>query len=399
MNRWSRPAHRAVLGGGVAMMTTALVLASPSPANAAPDQAGGPGWELTAMSVGAAHEITQGEGVTVAVLDSGIRTDHPALEGRAEEGTDMLGENDRDQPYYGNHGTAMASSVLDVAPQAKVLGIRITRDDDDPDFSPDAFASGPDPVTGTALLRGIQQAVAAGAGVISMSVGDGQTVLSGYDADTQNAIAEANARGIVVIASAGNEAKDLNGISYPAAFAGVIAVGAGTPGGRRADFSQVHDYVDVLAPGVDINAADINGGRSPGKGTSPAAALTAGAAALIRSAYPGLSAGQVEKALETTASHYSAGHDPETGYGQIDAAAALNAASGMTPGEMIPAATIYTGPEHFGPGDDGTPRATHVPFDWEYVAIAMVGIVPGALMILFGIRLFRGSRARRRAMT
>jgi hypothetical protein len=310
----------------------------------------------------------------------------------------MLGENDRDQPYYGRHGTAMASSVLDVAPKAKVLGIRVTRDDGDPAYSADPAAA-PDPVTGTALLRGIQQAAAAGAGVISMSLGDGQTVLSEYDDDTANAIAEANARGIVVIASAGNEAEDLNGISYPAAFAGVIAVGAGTPGGKRADFSQVHDYVDVLAPGVDIDAADINGGRSPGKGTSPAAALTAGAAALIRSAYPGLSAGQVEKALETSASHYSAGHDPQTGYGEIDAAAALNAARGMAPGEMIPAATGYTGPEHFGPGDDGTPRATHVPFNWEYVAIAMVGIVLGAMMILFGIRLFRGSRARRRAMT
>ena len=158
-------------------------------------------------------------------------------------------------------------------------------------------------------------------------------------------------------------------------------------------------FVDVLAPGVDIDAADIDGARSPSDGTSPAAALNAGAVALIRSAYPGLTPGQVEKALETTASHYSAGHDPETGFGEIDAAAALNASRGMAPGEMVPAATVYTGPEHFGPGDDGTPRATHVPFDWEYVAIAMVGIVPGALMVVFGIRLFRGSRARRRAMS
>ena len=70
----------------------------------------------------------------------------------------------------------------------------------------------------------------------------------------------------------------------------------------------------------------------------------------------------------------------------------------MTPEEVVPAATVYSGPEHFGPGDDGTPKAKHAPFDWSYVGLAMIGVVPGALMLAVGIILFRtGGRARRRA--
>ena len=192
----------------------------------------------------------------------------------------------------------MASSVLDVAPKAKVLGIRVIRDDEDPEHSDDPFAFDPDPAASSALWKGVQQAVAAGADVISMSLGDGQTTFTQYDDDTERAVAEANANGIVVVASAGNEADEENGVSYPAALTGVIGVGASTPGGARAEFSQVHNYVDVLAPGVGINAADIDGGRSPGDGTSPAGALVAGAAALIRSAHPDLTPRQVEEALE-----------------------------------------------------------------------------------------------------
>jgi subtilisin family serine protease len=393
---WHRIGARAALGAVVAAMTTALV--SPVPAHAAPDQVGAPGWELKAMSVGAAHGISQGEGMTVAVLDTGIRTDHPALEGRAEEGPDMLGEDDHGAAYYGRHGTAMASSVLDVAPKAKVLGIRVIRDDEDPDNPEDPFAFDADPAARGALFRGVRQAVEAGADVISMSLGDGETAFTRYDVDAERAIAEANANGIVVVASAGNEADEQNGVSYPAALTGVIGVGASTPGGARAEFSQVHNYVDVLAPGVGINGADIDGGRSPGDGTSPAGALVAGTAALIRSAHPDLTPRQVEEALEETASHYSAGHDPETGFGEIDAAAALKAAGKMTPEEVVPAATVYSGPEHIGPGDDGTPKVKHAALDWSYVGLAMIGVVPGVLMLAVGIILFRtGGRARRRA--
>lgn len=86
------------------------------------------------MSVPAAHTISQGEGVTVAVVDTGIRTDHPVLKGRATEGPDFLQANDKSESWYGEHGTAMASSVLDIAPKAKILGLRVVRDEDDPNY-------------------------------------------------------------------------------------------------------------------------------------------------------------------------------------------------------------------------------------------------------------------------
>ncbi|MEU5721283.1 S8 family serine peptidase [Micromonospora sp. NPDC047738] len=373
--------------------TAGIVTGTPSPAFAAPN-----GWELAAMSVPAAHKISKGEGVTVAVIDTGIRTDHKALRGRATEGTDFLGETDQNESWYGRHGTSMASSVLDVAPAAKVLGLRAIRDDEDPDFQTwleqmESYGENPEKEKreGLALERAIRAATDQGAKVISMSLGS-ESGFASYVDDQAEAIAYALSKGVVVIAAAGNEGDELNELSYPAAYPGVIAVGAATPQGTRAEFSQVHNYVDVVTPGVEIYSAYMSGGRKKVQGTSSATALAAGVAALIVSKYPDLSPRQVEQLLQRTASTHRKGHNPQTGYGMVDAEAALRAAAGLKPGTAaLPVGKQGAG-GHFGPGDDGTPQRIGQPWDRAYLVIGGIGGGLGLLGLAVGLFLFLAGR-------
>ncbi|MFG3688062.1 S8 family serine peptidase [Micromonospora sp. NPDC047740] len=373
--------------------TAGIVTGTWSPAFAAPN-----GWELAAMSVPAAHKISKGEGVTVAVIDTGIRTDHKALRGRATEGTDFLGETDQNESWYGRHGTSMASSVLDVAPAAKVLGLRAIRDDEDPDFQTwleqmESYGENPEKEKreGLALERAIRAATDKGAKVISMSLGS-ESGFASYVDDQAEAIAYALSKGVVVIAAAGNEGDELNELSYPAAYPGVIAVGAATPQGTRAEFSQVHNYVDVVTPGVEIYSAYMSGGRKKVQGTSSATALAAGVAALIVSKYPDLSPRQVEQLLQRTASTHRKGHNPQTGYGMVDAEAALRAAAGLKPGTAgLPVGKQGAG-GHFGPGDDGTPQRIGQPWDPAYLVIGGIGGGLGLLGLAVGLFLFLAGR-------
>lgn len=353
------------------------------------------GWELPAMSVPAAQAISKGEGVTVAVLDTGIRTDHPALKGRAKEGPDFLRGNDTSKPWYGDHGTSMASSVLDVAPRAQILGLRVIRDYDDPNNTADDGVQGNSSDNPHALSQAIRYAVDHGADVISMSLGSRST-WGGYGAEDLAAIDYALSKGVVVLAAVGNlgdrQQGGDNAISYPGAYPGVITVAASDPDGSRAAFSSVHSYVDVAAPGVVINGADSrSSGRKPGEGTSSACALTAGVSALIVSGYPDLSPRQVERVLERTASHASRGHDAETGYGVVNAQSALEAAAKLVPEKRVVIGETGTG-VHFGPGDDGTPKTFSQGIDPWYVGLAACGALVTILAVVGGVWLFKSGR-------
>ncbi|MFB9903807.1 S8 family peptidase [Allokutzneria oryzae] len=372
-----------------AFAVTALVaLAAPATAHAAD------GWELPAMSVPAAHAVSKGDGVTVAVIDTGVRTGHPALAGRASEGPDFMQENDKDQPWYGRHGTSMASSVLDVAPGAKVLGLRAIRDREDPKYvrwQDQIGKSDPSSKGVDSVAKAIRYATDNGARVISMSLGT-DTPFAAYQSSEADAVTYALSKGVVVIASLGNEGDEDNPVAYPAAYPGVLTVAASTPDGSRAPFSSVHSYADVAAPGVAIYGADISGGRKRVNGTSSAGALTAGVAALIVAKYPGLAPRQVEQLLQRTASTASAGHNPLTGYGVVNAAGALKAAAALTPESAVLPVRKDKPAEHFGQGDDGTPRMTNVPIEMEYIAMGAVFGVPGLLAIVIGWLLRRSGK-------
>ncbi|GAA4934467.1 subtilisin family serine protease [Nonomuraea thailandensis] len=391
-----------------AVLVTVLV-AGLIPAGAGPAAAEAPrGWEQQVMKVPAAHRLGQGKGITVAVLDSGVMRDHPELRGRVTAGPDFIGGGaEPGRPYWGEHGTAMASSVLRVAPQAEVLDVRVLWDEEDPArkrAEQAAESGGPADEQSVkaagALAEGIRYAADKGAQVISMSLGSDEWSLgSDYDELTASAVDYALGKGVVLLASAGNggstdplEVDANNTVAYPAAYPGVIAVAAMGPGGARAEFSQVHTYNQIAAPGVDIYAADNGGGYRMGNGTSPACALAAGTVALMLSRNPGLTPRQVRDILLRTAQKPAGGYNVFVGFGLIDAAAAVRAAGAAGKSEIE--AAPYKGDEYFGDGPVAPPT-TNPPIDMSYVAVGGAAAGVGLLFLLGAALLMRRPRARR----
>ncbi|GAA3103076.1 S8 family peptidase [Streptosporangium carneum] len=385
-----------------AFLSAALLTGAATPALAEAPH----GWEMRVMKVPAAQRLAQGRGVTVAVLDTGVVRGHPAFRGRVSSGPDFIGGGAKPgQPYWGEHGTAMASSVLAVAPQARVLSVRVIWDHEDPARrraeeaaeKGDKESQEENRKRGNALAKGIRYAVDKGAKVISMSLGTDEWSWAGYEEDTAAAVDYAASKGVVLVASSGNGgstdvlATDANNrVSYPAAFPAVIGVAASAPDGGRAEFSQVHTYTTVAAPGVDIYAARNTGGYSAGSGTSPAAALTAGTVALMLSRNPRLTLRQVRDILVDTAVKPPAGYTTLLGHGVVDAAAAVRAASSPPAAKAVP----YKGKKYLGGGPTGSP-VTHPPIDSTYLVVGGSGLGVGLLCMVGAFFLLRRPRPRR----
>ncbi|MEU0570525.1 S8 family serine peptidase [Nonomuraea sp. NPDC005983] len=291
-------------------------------------------WQLSALQLPEAWRESKGEGVLVAVLDTGVNGHHPDLDGAVIEGPDLTGAA-REPEMWGHHGTAMASliagrghsddharaakddGVLGVAPEARVLSVRVTLENGDP--LREKRGSG----SRDALARGIRYAADQGADVISMSLGGGSGSWEGSAAE-EEAVQYAIGRGAVLVASAGNDGNSTNRKNFPAAYPGVIAVGAVDKRLRVTPFSNRQDYLSVVAPGTEIVTADGAGSYMVGDGTSSAAALVAGIAALVRSAHPDLSPYHVRMAVEQgTRRRPAGGYDSSYGHGLADAALAL----------------------------------------------------------------------------
>ena len=246
-------------------------------------------WVLQMMDVEAAWQLTQGAGVTVAVLDSGVDPDVSDLTGSVITGPDYTGvDTSSASPNWGVHGTWMASliaghghddgldGILGIAPQSQVLSIRVIPDRADPHYG--EYERESEARIQQSLADGIRYAVRHGAKVISMSIGYGAP-----SATVRAALVEAYARGVVVLASAGNSGGSADSgqagqspESFPADYPGVISVGAVDSSGSVADFSSDNLSVQVVAPGVSVPAQGRDGQYWWVSGTSPACALVAG---------------------------------------------------------------------------------------------------------------------------
>ena len=230
-----------ILGLAVALAVAAAISVLGRPARA--DGVRANEWALAALQAPQAWAQSRGEGVTVAVLDTGVDAGHPDLTGQVTTGADLAGGGARPgDPYWGQHGTAMASAIaghghgpgggdglMGIAPAARILSVRVIPEDNDPGRSAVARQSAP-------LAQGIRYAVDNGAQVINMSLG-GSGESPRVAGDDDQAIQYAIAHGVVVVASAGNGAQASNHTEFPAAFAGVIAVAATDRAGHRATFS------------------------------------------------------------------------------------------------------------------------------------------------------------------
>ncbi len=188
------------------------------------------------------------------------------------------------------------------------------------------------------LADAIQYAAKKGVSVISMSLG-----YQGASLPVRAAIAAALAKGIVVVASSGNSGGVSSGqrgnapYSFPADYPGVLGVGAVAQDGQPAGFSSDNLSVQVAAPGVRVPAQGRDGQYWLVSGTSPACALTAGVAALIKSVYPALAPALVVQAITASARNRpQGGYDEEVGSGTVNATAALRMAAGW-PATRAPA--------------------------------------------------------------
>ncbi|WP_407554052.1 type VII secretion-associated serine protease mycosin [Streptomyces sp. Pv4-95] len=314
-------------------------------------------WALEAVHAQDAWRTTKGDGVTVAVLDTGVDANHPDLKGQVLPETDLVGfgagPGDRSWAQHGTamsgiiaghgHGAGRGDGVLGIAPEAKILPVRVILEDSDPQRNRARTEKA------GALADGIRWAADHGADVINLSLGDDSE--SAHPEPREDAaIQYALGKGVSVVASAGNGGKNGSPASYPAAYPGVIAVTAVDRKGARAPFSTRHWYATVSAPGRQIVIANPDRTYYEGWGTSAAAAFASGAVALIRSVHPDLSPAQVRRLLTDTAQNApEGGRDDDFGAGLIDPAAAIKAGRSLKPTPQKPAAAAYTH-RYFGPG-------------------------------------------------
>jgi subtilisin family serine protease len=305
-------------------------------------------------------------------------------------------EFDGDEPEAGWHGTAMASLVagagkgdgglLGVAPEARILSLPLNL--------PDVPEGGPIPPEAdvrtradSPLARAIRYAADHGVQVVGMSLG-----AYGAHKAEREAVSYALSRGVVLVAAVGNDGDSAYALdrstsfwSFPAGYSGVIGVGAVDSRNRPAPFSSDNLSVLVSAPGVDVPVATPGGEYGLSDGTSPAAALVAGVAALIKAKYPDMPPYMVSQALTSTArSAPTAGYDDHVGFGVVDAGAALARAGELARGAAeVPVAEG----EHFGEGPLSQEPARPGPAPlrlWLYGAGLAAGLLAfgGALAML-----------------
>jgi serine protease len=275
-------------------------------------------WQLRTLNVPGAWAYSSGAGVTVAVIDSGVDSGHIDLQGQVLPGLDLVdprGDGDTDLVGHGTTVAAIiagkddADGVIGIAPKAKILPVRVLDQENRYD---DALI----------VARGVRWAVDHGARVINLSLGG-----SGSSPALAAALDYAFAKDVVVVACTGNtSASTSSGVWYPAREPGVIAVaGMERSGDELWSGSITGPETVVTAP-----ATQLVGARPAGywrvQGTSFAAPMVAATAALIRSRWPTMSAGDVINRIVRTAKDRGApGRDSVYGYGLVDPAGAVTA--------------------------------------------------------------------------
>jgi subtilisin family serine protease len=312
--------HRSTRRALVVALAVAGLVAAPA-TQAAADAVRDTQWHLRYLNVAEAHRHSLGDGVIVAVLDSGVDANHPDLADRVLPAVSAVGDEAAAQTDPDGRGTALAGLVaghghgpdsgegaLGIAPNAKILPVVITGAVDggkNPNAEPDAMA------------KGIQLAVQRGAKVICV----GRNVPS---SDLlREAVAEALRANVVVVSVDGERPREEFG-SFPAAYPGVIAA---APMGRDQVVTVTSKSGRVLAlavPGVEITSTNTRSGYRIDNGG--AAGILAGAVALVRARFPALPVDEVVNRLTATAVDAGAsGRDDVYGNGRLSLLAALTA--------------------------------------------------------------------------
>lgn len=300
-------------------------------------------WALSRLQAEDLWQRASGAGITVAVLDTGVKASHPDLRGKVARGYNAITGKPGARKDDNGHGTVLAgiiagrldgAGISGLAPNARILPVKV--------LDADGVGDSDD------IARGIIWAVDNGADVINMSFG----------ADASNrveaeAIDYARGAGVTLVAAGGNEGAKL--VMYPAGYPGVLGVGAVDFDNKRTSFSNQGSHIDVAAPGQGILSSFATRPYSWTSGTSMATAYVSAVAALAMSYSPGAGGEPLLQQIMATARDVGpAGRDPETGAGIVDPAALLEQqGAGRAPG--MPLDIAATG------SPDGTARLTFTP--------------------------------------
>jgi subtilisin family serine protease len=379
-------------------------------------------WPLQTFGVGQIRQLPggHGTGVIVAVVDSGVDASQPDLTGALVQGADFSSGQPLDAPGSATsdmdtkdaHGTAMASIIagrshqdngqvagmIGLADQAKIMPVRVGSGQGSGDQD-------------QAIANGIIWAAQHGARVINLSIGS-----PGEGAVLQPAIRQAEDDNVVLVAGAGNDGDNGNPVEYPAAFPGVVAVSGTEPNGSMWSGSETGSYVVLAGPGDQVETAGTDGYYSA-SGTSDAAAYVSAEAALIIAAHPGWSAGQVIRAMISTATPgpgQAAGtRSDQYGYGIMNPYGALKAPTpSQTTNPLLAASTNtqpVTNPPASGPTQNSAvsgggqptppPAATSGGGTSSNTGLIIGGVAGGVVLLAIIITLIAVDSTRRRRNT
>lgn len=398
-------------------LTAAGVLAAAAPASArTADPLYDQLWGLRRIGAESAWQFSRGEGVVIAVIDTGVDLEHPDLVDRLVPGTSVVGEGPPDDEH--GHGSLIAGiaaatadndeGIAGVAPEAMILPVRVF----------DSAGS----ATSSRVARAIRFAIDAADRrraklVLNLSfVGPSQpqAVIDGQpggaifgDEAVQDAISDAAASGAVVVTAAGNDGGSQTAFDPPS-HKGIIVVGASDKEDKCTAFTNYGDGLDILAPGIGIlstywTASDDRSGYAYADGTSMAVPFVAGAAALLLS--EGLSNIEaVDRLIGTARGPGVSCRDERQQYRVLDVAAAFGVEREETsdptdtqePSTPIPSALILQGestpvdvspsgdPQAVGPDDQVSEVLEVTPL--RVLAASVLFLV---LMLILVLRTFR----------
>jgi hypothetical protein len=310
-------------------------------------------WWLTGLHVTQAWRTSEGAGIIVAVLGTGVDANQPDLASDVITGPDYSGSGRVPGGlYWGVDGTAIAGVIaghgyhgnlgkglVGIAPEAKILSVRVTLEFNDPLVFDQAISQR----LPAAIADGIKYAVDHGARVIDLPLdpgtlgmtSSGDPAAAGGSTAERAAVTYAVHHNVVLVAPAGDDGQGSQIVNYPAAYRGVISVGAIGRGGQLAVFSSRRSHASLTAPGVRLVTA-APGGYGQISSTSAASGIVAGVAALILSEFPHLTVVQVTRALiESTVAAAVGTRVPPlparspagAGYGTVDAVRAIEIAA------------------------------------------------------------------------
>lgn len=296
------------------------------PHDAVNDPYFGSQWHLSNIEAPQAWASTQGAGIKIAILDTGVDGTHPDLAGRMLPGYNFYDNNTNTSDVNG-HGTAVAGTaaatvnngagVASVAGQASIIPVRIS--------APDGYAYW------STIAQGLTWAADNGADVANISY-----AVTG-SAAVQSAANYMRSKGGLVVVSAGNS----GALENVAPTNAMITVAATDSSNQLTSWSSYGGYVTISAPGAGIYTTSRGGGYGARSGTSFSSPVTAGVVGLMKAVNPSLAPADVEDLLYRSALDLGApGRDIQYGWGRVNAAAAVQAAAGAVSSVDLQAPTV-----------------------------------------------------------